>query len=114
MTSGPHETSLMLGELRAQMASLTKAVETQTEKSDAGRAKIYRDLEAIRHDQVLTSHEITAVKSRLDKAEPALMNINAWKERFNGMMMLALFLGGLLGGSVALFWKWIGHKLGVG
>lgn len=104
---------MMLGEFKAQIAALTKAVEAQTEKSDQGRAKIYRDLEEIRKEQLITKLEVAEVKNDLKLAKPTLTWIDAWKERFTGMLILCLFIGGALGGSTVLFWKWIGKKIGV-
>lgn len=104
---------MMLGEFKAQIAALTKAVEAQTEKSDQGRAKIYRDLEEIRKEQLITKMEVAEVKNDLKLAKPTLTWISAWKERFTGMLILCLLIGGALGGSTVLFWKWIGKKIGV-
>lgn len=113
MSEASHDTALLLGEFRKAIASLEKAVETQTEKSEEGRRKIYRDLEEIRKEQLITKLEVAEVKNDLKQAKPTLSWIDAWKERFTGMLILCLFVGGALGGSTVLFWKWIGKKIGV-
>lgn len=113
MSDASHDTALLLGEFRKAIASLEKAVEVQTEKSEEGRRKIYKDLETIRAEQAQVNSEIRHVKDRLDKADPVLSELNRWKERFNGMVMMLLFLGTVLGGAITIFWKWISQKLGV-
>ncbi len=113
MGEASHETALLLGEFKKAIASLEKAVESQTEKSEQGRAKIYRDLETIRAEQSEVNGEIRHLKERLDKADPVLSEMNKWRERFNGMVAMLLFQGAILGGAVALFWKWLAVKLGI-
>lgn len=113
MSEASHETALLLGEFRKAIASLERAVETQTQKSEEGRGKIYKDLEAIRAEQAEVNSEIRHVKERLDKADPVLSELNRWKERFNGMVITLLFIGTMLGGSLAIFWKWVSQKLGI-
>ena len=113
MSDGSYRNDMMLGEFKAQIAALTRAVEAQTEKSDQGRAKIYRDLEEIRKEQLITKLEVAEVKEDIKQAKPTLTWIEAWKERFTGMLMLCLVVGGALGGSVVIFWKWVAKKIGV-
>jgi predicted nucleic acid-binding Zn-ribbon protein len=113
MSEPLHETALLLGEFRKAIASLERAVEQQTEKSEQGRAKIYRELDVIKTEQAEVNSEIRHVKERLDKADPVLSEMNKWRERFNGMVAMLLFQGAILGGAVALFWKWVAVKFGI-
>lgn len=108
-----HQTALMLGELRAQVASLALALKDQTDKAEARSARIFQGLEDIRLEQADINDEIRHMKHRLDKADPVLSLMTRWEERIRGMVILLVLIGSILGGSVTLFWGWIKTKIGI-
>jgi hypothetical protein len=110
--------------MSAQIAMLTEMVKDQTRKADERGSRTYSELEAIRLDNAEIKRDINSVKdtlaaetealkTRLDKAEPTLKEIGAWRERFIGMMLLIGFVGSLLGGALVIFWKWVSAKAGL-
>lgn len=113
MSDAPHETSMLLGRMEAQIAALTEAVRVQTEKADQRGARTYGELENIRAEQAQGRRDMADVKARLDKAEPTLTEITKWRERFIGMQMLLGAGAAAIGGAMVYFWKWISLKLGV-
>lgn len=124
MTDAPHETSMLLGEMKAQIAALTAAVGEQFRKSDERGARTYRELEQIRLNQAEMKRDVQSVKQvlddkteglkvRLDAAEPTLKEINRWRERFIGMQMLLGAGAAAIGGIMVYFWKWVSVKIGI-
>lgn len=113
MSEPSHETSMLLGELKAQVAALTAAMKDQSDRSDAGRSRIYQELEEVKTTQAGIINDIRHMKLRLDKNDPVLSLVTRWEERIRGMVILLLLIGAALGGAVAMFWKWIAVKFGI-
>lgn len=113
MSDTQHETSMLLGEMKAQIAALAEAVRVQTEKADQRGARTYGELENIRAEQAQGRRDMAEVKARLDKAEPTLTEISKWRERFIGMQMLLGAGAAAIGGLMVYFWKWISVKIGM-
>lgn len=108
-----HQTAMLLGELRAQVAALAFTLREQTEKSEARSSKIFQGLEEIRLEQADINDEIRHMKSRLDRADPVLSLMTRWEERIRGMVILLVLIGSILGGGATIFWGWVKTKVGI-
>lgn len=113
MSDTQHETSMLLGEMKAQIAALAEAVRVQTEKADQRGARTYGELENIRAEQAQGRRDMAEVRARLDKAEPTLTEITRWRERFFGMQMMLAAQAAAVGGLMVYFWKWLSVKIGM-
>jgi len=102
-----------IGRLEGTLESLAADFQEGQEEARKGRARIYRDLEAIRADAAATKHQLAEAMTRLDDAAPEIANFKKWKERFIGMQMLAAGVFMVLGGAVAIVWRWVAAKLGL-
>lgn len=107
------ETAMLLGQFKAQIESLTKALEAQTQKSDARGARIYGELETIRSEQADMRRDMTGMKNSFDKADKTIAEVNRWRERLIGMTILIGFVCSVFGGAMVIFWRWISAKIGV-
>lgn len=111
--SSDRETAMLLGEFKAQIASLTKALEAQTQKAEDRGARMYKELESIRAEQAIMQRDLADVKESLKKADTTISELNRWRERGIGMISIIGFMGSLFGGGVVLIWKWLGAKFGI-
>lgn len=100
--------------LKDQMAELVRAVESSRVESSSGRARIYGELEAIREDASESRRKMDKLAEADASASETIKFVNRWKERFIGMNILLVAISSTIGAGVALAWKWIIVKLGLG
>jgi flagellar motility protein MotE (MotC chaperone) len=113
-------TERAIGRLEGKLDAVARAVEETRAAGDAGRSRIYGELEEIRSGGAESRRDIADSRKKIDEinekmkqAEQTLSEIKRWKERGIGMGMAF----GLLGFSVAAFaqliWKWVAAKIGM-
>lgn len=109
-----------IGKLEGTLGALVDQVKDNAEKSEAGRARIYSELEAARIEMSSLKNELTSQRETITKSAgtisthaETLKEIERWRERFVGMMMLGSVLSGaLITGAIAGL-KWVAVKLGL-
>lgn len=99
--------------LQQQIAALSGAVEKSREESSLGRSRIYRELEDVRQKASETNQKVEKVSEDLADNRTLINDVKRWKERFIGMQMVIATIAAAVGGSVAIFWKWIAAKVGL-
>lgn len=102
-----------LAAMQTQITALSQAVERSREESNQGRSRIYRELEDVRQKALETNQKVEQVSKDLADNRPVIVEVKRWKERFIGMQMVIATIAAAVGGSVAIFWKWIAAKIGV-
>lgn len=111
----------MVWELKGQLTGIEKQLqhiandlkESRQESSDS-RRRMYAQIDAVKDEAAESRAKIERVAADLQENKPIFIEIRAWKERFIGMQMLLGAGAAVIGGALVIFWKWIGHKLGVG
>lgn len=111
MTMGD-DAQMILGELRAQMASLNDVVKEHREESRDRGKRIFNDLETIRLEASHTKRSVDDLKSWKDTISPEIATIQKWRERGIGAWMTIVFVSGLFGAVLVAGWKWVLVKLG--
>lgn len=106
-------TDRAIGQLEGKLDALIKAVESSAEDSKQYRARIYAELEKVRETSAVGQREIADLKKQMEAAAPVISEINRWRERFTGMLMLIGALSAAFGGGVVILWKWVAAKLGL-
>ncbi len=109
-----------IGKLEGTLGALVDQVKDNAEKSEAGRARIYLELEAARIEMSSIRNEMKAQQATIERSATTINNhattlgeIERWRERFVGMMMLgSLISGALITGAIAGL-KWLAVKLGL-
>lgn len=101
-----------VGRIEGSLEALTKAVDAQTEKSEARYGQVYRELEALRLDMASVNREVLDLKSRAMTDAATLQEVRKWKERVIGMHMLGTFVAATFGGAIVAGFKWISVKSG--
>lgn len=123
MTADPERSNIhrALGKLDArveaqqkEIASLASAIETSRRESSDGRSRMYNELEQIRMAAVTMSGTVEQLNKSREKDAAKLEKIDIWKERFIGMQMLMAAVWTMIGAGVALLWKWLAVKIGMG
>lgn len=109
-----------IGKLEGTLGALVDQVKENAEKSEAGRARIYSELEAARIEMSSIRNEMKGQQETIERSATTINNhavtlgeIERWRERFVGMMMLGSVLSGaLITGAIAGL-KWLAVKLGL-
>ncbi len=109
-----------IGKLEGTLGALVDQVKDNAEKSEAGRARIYSELEAARIEMSSIRNEMKAQQVTIERSATTINNhattlgeIERWRERFVGMMMLgSVISGALITGAIAGL-KWLAVKLGL-
>lgn len=109
-----------IGKLEGTLEALVDQVKDNSEKSEAGRARIYQELENARVEMSSFKNELKAQRetiaqtsATINKHASTLSKIERWRERFVGMMMLgSVVSGALITGAIAAL-KWLAVKIGL-
>jgi ElaB/YqjD/DUF883 family membrane-anchored ribosome-binding protein len=99
--------------MQEQIIAQSRAIEKSREESSSGRSRIYQELESIRQKATETSQKVEQVSQDLADNRPLIVEVKRWKERFIGMQMVIAAIAAMIGGAVAIFWKWIATKAGL-
>ncbi|RVQ21841.1 OmpH family outer membrane protein [Sinorhizobium meliloti] len=102
----------VIGRLETKLDMLVSAFEKSSDDSKEYRDRIYSELEQMRTEAAQSRREIADLKKQMDAAGPVISEINRWRERFLGMLMLIGAISAVLGGGMVLVWRWIGAKIG--
>lgn len=103
-----------VGAQQREIASLATAIEASRRESSDGRSRMYKELEQIRLAAVTMSGTVAQLNTNREKDAAKLEKIDIWKERFIGMQMLMAAVWTMIGAGVALLWKWLAVKIGLG
>lgn len=103
------DTQRSLGRLEGKL----DMVLADQESARIDRKNQYAKAEAIERRLDATDQTIAGLKTQIDAAAPVIKEINQWRERFVGMLMLIGALSAILGGAVVVVWKWVAVKLGM-
>lgn len=106
-------TERAIGVLEGKLDALIKAVEAGAEDSKLYRARIYSELEKVREAAADSQRKIDDLQKQMETAAPVISEINRWRERFTGMLMLIGALSAAFGGGVVILWKWVAAKMGL-
>lgn len=113
-------TERAIGRLEGKLDAVAKAVDETRAAGDAGRTRIYGELEEIRSDGAASRREIAdskveiaEIRKKMEDADKTLSEIKRWKERMIGMGMAFTLLGISVAAGVQLAWKWITAKFGL-
>lgn len=101
-----------IGRLEGKLDALADAVANQTEKSEQGMARMYREIESLREEATESRRNISGMKEELAGHGPTIAEIKKWKERLIGMQMLSAFVAASFGGILVAGWKWLAVKAG--
>ena len=104
---------MILGELRAQVASMNDLVREHREEGRDRGKRIFGDLETIRMEASHTKRSVEDLKAWKDSITPELATLQKWRERGIGAWMVIVFLSGFVGAIFVTAWKWIAVKLGI-
>lgn len=109
-----------IGRLEGTLGALVDQVKENSEKSEEGRARIYRELENSRIEITSLKAEMKAQQESIDRSSETiskhastLTEIEKWRERFIGMMMLGSLVGGAIITAIIAGLKWLAIKIGL-
>jgi len=106
-------TERAIGQLEGKLDALIRAVDASSADSKQYRARIYAEMEKVREASATSQREIADLTKQMEAAAPVISEINRWRERFTGMLMLIGALSAAFGGGVVILWKWVAAKLGM-
>ncbi len=109
-----------IGRLEAGLGALAEHTKEYADRSDAGRSRVYKELEASRLDiaaikaaQEAQKESIEASSKLIAGHAETLAQLERWRERFIGMAMLASLLSGAVIAAVTYGAQWVARKLGL-
>ena len=110
---GENDNDMVIGELRGTLNALIKTVDASSQASAASRARVYVKLEEMAKAMQSVEEHVARVDDRVKKVEPIAQDVQKWKERGIGAVMLIGFASGGIGVAGALLWKTLMQKLGI-
>ena len=113
-------TERAIGNLEGALKLLISSMEETREAGNAGRSRIYKELEEIRSDGADSRRDIadskiaiSEIRQKLREADQTLSEIKRWKERGIGMGMAFGMLGFSVAAGAQFIWKWVAAKIGM-
>jgi predicted nucleic acid-binding Zn-ribbon protein len=98
----------VLGKLEASLDGVHNLIREQSDESRESRRKIAARLEEVVLNAQATNLRVAGLEERLARVEPAISEINRWKERAIGARMTIAIFWVAIGGAVTsgLTWAW--------
>jgi len=69
------------------------------------KEELHQKIDSIQRRQDRLDHKFLAIDERLEHIEKPLADLNRWRERAIGAVMLISFLAASIGGTAAVFWQ---------
>lgn len=107
------DVSRQLGVLEGKVELMLETLKTNSDRDREDHVLIYKRMEGMQAELTKTTASVKHLDERWQASEKTLSNLERWRERGVGMVLLLGSIGVALGGALTIAWRWVAMKMGI-